>query len=130
GRPISQRDNLVFYVGGVTTIRGAEQMVAAMGKLDPALNAEFALGGPVRPPKLQKHLENMPGAERTKILGKQSRDQVVENLKIAKLGLVVLLPSPNYMESFPVKIFEYMGAGLPVVASNFEFWKQFVDDIG
>jgi glycosyltransferase involved in cell wall biosynthesis len=27
-------------------------------------------------------------------------------------------------------MFEYMAAGVPVVASNFPFWEQFVQDVG
>ena len=40
-------------------------------------------------------------------------------LKESTLGIVTILPSKNYIESLPVKMFEYMSAGLPVIASNF-----------
>ena len=32
-------------------------------------------------------------------------------------GLVTLYPDKNYITSMPVKMFEYMAAGLPVIAS-------------
>lgn len=43
------------------------------------------------------------------------------------VGLAVLQDNPNYFESYPTKIFEYMGMGLPVIASNFPLYKDIVE---
>ena len=37
----------------------------------------------------------------------------------ADLGMVILQPEPRYVAALPVKLFEYMAAGLPVIASDF-----------
>ena len=42
------------------------------------------------------------------------------------VGLVVLQPAHNYVDSLPIKMFEYMAAGLPFVASDFPLWKSIV----
>ena len=42
-------------------------------------------------------------------------------------GLVTLHPIVNYLDALPVKMFEYMAAGLPVIASNFALWKQIIE---
>ena len=42
-------------------------------------------------------------------------------------GLVTLHPAINYLDALPVKMFEYMAAGLPVIASNFPLWKQIIE---
>jgi glycosyltransferase involved in cell wall biosynthesis len=37
----------------------------------------------------------------------------------ADIGLCILQPEPRYIAAVPVKLFEYMASGLPVIASNF-----------
>ena len=38
----------------------------------------------------------------------------------------MLHPVPGYPESEPIKLFEYMAAGLPMVTSNFPLWANIV----
>lgn len=44
------------------------------------------------------------------------------------IGLAVLHPILNYVESYPTKIFEYMAMELPVIASNFPLYQEIVED--
>jgi glycosyltransferase involved in cell wall biosynthesis len=43
------------------------------------------------------------------------------------IGLAVLKPIPNYFDSYPTKMFEYMALGLPVVVSNFPLYRTIVE---
>ena len=43
------------------------------------------------------------------------------------VGLAVLLPLANYVESYPTKMFEYMALGLPVLVSNFRLYREVVE---
>ena len=54
-------------------------------------------------------------------------EKVSELLAQARVGVATLHPDPNYLGSLPTKLFEYMAAGLPVVASNFPLWKEIVE---
>ena len=46
-----------------------------------------------------------------------------------QVGLLCEHPVPGRPECTPVKLFEYMGAGLPVVASNFPLWRRLLGDL-
>jgi glycosyltransferase involved in cell wall biosynthesis len=45
-------------------------------------------------------------------------------------GLVTLHPVINYLDALPVKMFEYMAAGIPVIASDFPVWRDIIDASG
>lgn len=46
----------------------------------------------------------------------------------ARCGFVLYQPAANHFEAQPIKMFEYMAAGLPFVASDFPLWKKIVDE--
>lgn len=126
----NDREPFAIYVGGITAGRGAREMVQAMALLPESCELRLEMGGPVIPPALQDELLALRGANHTTMLGMLTQGQVAEKLSGASIGLCVLHPAPNYMDSYPTKLFEYMAAGLPVVASNFPFWRQFVEGVG
>ena len=54
--------------------------------------------------------------------------EVNRRLAGADIGLVLLHDVPRYREALPVKLFEYMAAGLPVIASDFPLWKGILEE--
>lgn len=127
--PYARRDPIVAYVGNVTVPRGAREMVRAMaGVKTPA--AGLRVAGEFSPPTLGHELTALPGWDRIEVLGWQDRRGVAALLARSRIGLVVLHPTPSYLESYPVKLFEYMAAGLPVVASDFPLWRSIIEDAG
>lgn len=124
------RGHNVAYVGSITRDRGAEEMVKAMASAADVKAPVMLLAGPFAPPSLKADLQREPGYAHVDYLGVLDRQEVQRTLARSRAGLVVLHPESNYLDSYPVKLFEYMSAGLPVIASDFPYWKQFISDIG
>ena len=125
--PASGAPTLV-YIGGVTLIRGATEMVEAMDLVDPSLQATLRIIGPMNPPELQSVLNRLPGWTHIDYVAWQERDVLARTLSAAKAGLVLFHPEPNHVEAQPNKLFEYMAAGLPVIASDFPLWREIIEE--
>src|SRR5690606_28720925 len=106
-------------VGGLTLRRGAMEMVEAIGRIEKKWRAELDLAGEWRAEALGAQIRERAGWSRMRFHGRLDRRRVAELFENATAGLVVLHPTVNYLEAYPVKLFEYMAAGLPVIASNF-----------
>ncbi len=120
-----EKENYICYVGGLTEVRGVTAMVKAMAFLP---DLKLKLGGLFSPESYYTRVQNMPEFIHVDYLGMLSRDEVKSLLQKAKVGLVTLLPTPNIVDSQPIKLFEYMAAALPVIASDFPLWRQIVED--
>jgi glycosyltransferase involved in cell wall biosynthesis len=114
------KENYICYVGGLTVTRGVYQMLDLAQKIDVPLKIA---GIPDSDDILQK-LKNTPNVE---YLGVLDRSEVTKLISQAKIGLCMLHPIPNYLEAYPIKIFEYMAAGTPVLASDFPLYKEIVE---
>lgn len=119
----------VVFVGGFTAIRGAAQMIDAVALVNQRMPARLVICGTM-PADVRSRSEQQAGWTYVDDLGWQTRSQTQHHMATAACGLCVFLPEPNHVEAVPNKLFEYMAAGLPVVASNFPFWEQFVADVG
>jgi glycosyltransferase involved in cell wall biosynthesis len=111
------------YVGGVTRVRGACELVDAMAHAD----AELYVAGAISPPALARELERSAGWPRVRYLGRVEHARVPELLARVKVGLIPLHPIGNYVDAYPVKLFEYMAAGLPVIATDVPRWRQVLE---
>ena len=126
--PWEAREMRVAYAGSSVSIqRGALEMVQAMGLLPADLEASLSLAGPFSPESLRDRLAAEPGWKRVQICGVLDRPGVTDLLGRARAGLVLQRPEPNAMAGKPVKMFEYMAAGIPVISAHFPLWSQIVD---
>ncbi len=128
--PFGQRKPNVLYVGSITEMKGAREMVAAMGKLPKRLTSRLVLLGDIEPEGLKHELTTSPEWWHIDALGFQPRNAVARFAGDSRVGLVLFHPLPNYSDSQPNKLYEYMSAGLPVIASNFPAWKSMIDKEG
>jgi glycosyltransferase involved in cell wall biosynthesis len=126
--PRGQRRN-VAYVGGITIERGAFEMVEAIAKLERFPDIRLLLAGPVETALLDR-LAASAGWPRVDYRGVESREGVRRVLMEASAGLVVFHPFEFHVVAQPTKIFEYMSAGLPVIAANFPRMRELIEQNG
>jgi glycosyltransferase involved in cell wall biosynthesis len=128
--PWEQRERVVVYVGGMTAPRGIREMVTAFGLLPKDCEVELHLAGIYAPSRLRDEMKQLPGWERVRELGFLDRRGIREALGTARAGLALIHPEPRYQVAWPVKMFEYMAAGIPVIASDFPLWREIVEGAG
>ncbi len=122
--PYEARDDVICYIGYITEVRGIKQIVRAMEKTE---NVHLLLAGAFQQKEVEAEVRSYPGWEKVDFLGFLDREGVREVLARSKAGLVTLHPTPNYLDALPVKMFEYMAAGVPVIASDFPLWRKIVE---
>lgn len=120
----SQKQNEVAYVGGIAKIRGIEEVVQAMALTEGVI---LNLAGKFSEKAVEEQVKNQQAWSKINELGFLNRQQVNEVLAKSKAGLVTLQPVINYIDALPVKMFEYMASGIPVIASHFQLWREIVE---
>lgn len=119
------KKNEVSYIGGITSIRGIAQVIAAMSKVKS--NVRLQLGGRFSEQNVEAVAKKEQGWGKVDELGFVSREGVRDALARSVAGIVTFLPAPNHIDSQPNKMFEYMSAGVPVIASNFPLWRDIIE---
>lgn len=120
-RLFSERERIVCYAGGIGEIRGENVMVEALKGVD----ADLVLAGEREGGPVTDTEDNG-----IRYLGKISRKEVNDLYGRSRAGLLLYQPAQNHFEAQPIKMFEYMAAGLPFVASDFPLWKSIVEENG
>lgn len=114
----------IAYVGGLTRARGIVQLVESLALMP---GVRLLLCGRFASDGAEAACRSLPGWRQVEFLGHLDRAGVQSVLARAQVGIVTLLPEPNYLVALPVKMFEYMAAGVPVVASSIPLWQAIVD---
>lgn len=118
----SERNLELCYLGSISETRGIIPLVNSLAISQLSLE----LAGIYSNNEIKFKIKTAKGYELVNYHGVLNRSDVTELLTKVKVGIVTLLPTPSYVESLPIKLLEYMLAGIPVVASNFPLWEQYV----
>lgn len=118
--PFEDRDRIVCYAGGINELRGEKVMLAAMKNVKGTL----LIAG-----EHQKELLDLNADSESMVeyLGKLDRAGINDLYAKAVVGLCLLQPANNYFDAQPIKMYEYMAAGIPFVCSDFPKWRKLID---
>jgi glycosyltransferase involved in cell wall biosynthesis len=129
GGSIGSHGGVVLYLGGLMAGRGLEQLVDAVGM---ARSVELVLlgDGPLAPDLLRRAAA-AGAADRVHLLAPVPPEEVTAYAASADIGVSPIVPtSLNYRYSLPNKLFQYMAAGIPVVASDLPQVRDVVEGTG
>lgn len=120
---------IVLYLGGLMAGRGLETLVDAIALLDRpqlVLLGDGLMAGPLTARAAARGI-----GHRVHLLPPVPPDEVVAVARSADVGVSPIPPScDNYRMSLPNKLFQYLAAGIPVVASDFPQVREVVEGSG
>jgi glycosyltransferase involved in cell wall biosynthesis len=116
----------VLYVGGLARNRGTLAALDAVRAARMQLPLRLELVGWVMEPEVGTAIRAAVAEGWCRHIPWLEPEALAEHAAGAGIGLVPLLPRPNYLESLPTKLFEYMALGIPVLASDFPLWRELV----
>ena len=126
--PYAARPPHVAYVGGISKPRGLIQMIQALPQVGHD-GVRLIMAGAFQLAPNRAEAEALPGWVSVDFVGWADRTSVARLLGQVRAGLVLFHPAPNHTSSQPNKLFEYMAAGLPLIASDFPLWRQIVEGV-
>lgn len=123
-QPASRNDGKrrIIYAGALTRIRGIVQLVNAMEFVPDDL--ELVLAGQWEDPVLEQDCLASSGWNKCTYQGLLPQQKAYELMKGADAGILTFLPAANHFEAMPNKAFEYIACGLPIVISDFPYWRE------
>ncbi len=118
---------VLLYQGSIQRNRGLEQIIDALPLLDRC--AFVVMGYGAYRPRLEEMVARRGLGPQVRFLGPVRHDELLNWTASADVGMCCVRNSSlSYYSSLPNKVFEYMLAGIPVVASDFPEMGRVVRD--
>jgi len=125
------QDKINFiYTGGLSKDRGILEIIQAFKKVKSTNIKLFLLGHFNSFDFKRKIINEINGDNNIEYIPSLSYKEMFAMLAKCHVGLICFKPIPNNIGALSGrnnKIYEYLGAGLSIIGSNFPFWKNFID---
>jgi glycosyltransferase involved in cell wall biosynthesis len=122
----------IAYFGAITSQRGVDVVLEALRLIrQNGRRITLELVGGVES-DYADHIRGFAGRHdlNVRLRGYLPMDEACSIINQCGLGLALLQPWPNYVDSYPTKIFDYMAMGVPVLTSDFPLYRTVVDGSG
>jgi glycosyltransferase involved in cell wall biosynthesis len=105
-------------------------MVAAVSLVSKNHRVKLRMLGPFEDENLRSEILRSDKGHLVDYRGIVPFQEVFKHYHGALAGLLILHPVPKLKESMPVKMFECMACGVPLIASDFPLWREIIYDQG
>lgn len=120
--PFAERERQVCYVGVISKERCIEAMADALSMVP----GRIVLAGKWYPRSWRAEMTSRPGWSAVEELGMIDRTRMQHEFEQSQAGLLILDLHGDEQHSSSNKLFEYMAAGLPVIASDLQFAREVI----
>lgn len=117
-----KKDKQVCYVGTISENRGIDILIQASAKA----RVNLALAGGISSPILKEKLTGFSKKGFLHYYGKVSHIESYKIISQSCIGMCLLQNKGQYsmLSNLPTKIYEYMALGVPIIASDFPYYKE------
>jgi glycosyltransferase involved in cell wall biosynthesis len=105
----------IVFTGAIVAIKLDTALLVALARLRPSWS--FALVGPIGPGDPRTDVSALAGEPNIHLLGRRRYAQLPDVLRAADVGLIPYARNDLTESIFPMKVYEYLAAGLPVIAT-------------
>ncbi len=105
----------IVFTGAIVAVKLDLPLLAELARLRPAWS--FALVGPIGPGEPRADISPITGQPNIHLLGPRQYGELPDVLRAADAGLIPYARNALTQSIFPMKVYEYLAAGLPVVAT-------------
>jgi glycosyltransferase involved in cell wall biosynthesis len=105
----------IVFTGAIVSTKLDLDALLTLARLRPSWS--FALVGPVGPGDPRTDVSRLAAEANIHLLGSRAYEQLPDVLRAADAGLIPYARNELTQSIFPMKVYEYLAAGLPVVAT-------------
>ena len=120
----ANKDLILCYIGGLENIRGILELVEALVLFRGQVRCKLA--GTFTNLEYENTVKNSAGWKYVEYFGQVDRHLMSEIMCSSDYGIILFKDNGNNRNSLPNKIFEYQSAGLAVIHSSFQHWREYL----
>lgn len=124
----------IIYQGGISLDRGLFKMFEAMKILKQKRpDIILLMVGKMSDELLnqsREYIRNFGLQNNIDIVGWVPHEDIVNYIHVSKIGLVPLLPTKKFLKNIPIKQFEYMACGIPVLGADLPPIASYINSSG